>query len=60
MYFISSLKPGNIQKIVSNKTPKIILYNFFDLQIAFDQKFDEGFYLALESIKKFETKICPF
>ena len=39
------------------ENPKIILYNFFDLEIALNQEFDEAFYLALDSIKKFETKM---
>ena len=37
--------------------PKLILNDFFDLEIAFNQEFDENFYLALNSIINFEAKI---
>ena len=50
----------NINKIhckMEKEIKKLILNDFFDLEKAFDPEFDENFYLILNNIKEFETKI---
>ena len=57
--YILNDKKEFISKFIgeNQKENQLILNQFFDLEIAFQQEFDDKFYLVLNNIREFETKI---